>query len=178
VLTSGSRGREDTADATPATTTAGATGIFLDPSGYVGRPVETVQGELEALGLTVVLQPADAAELEALGREFDAGAVVRLDPANQTVPPASQITVTWTEEAFAPDEDEEPAPEPTTAAPTPTTTAPTTTTATTPLPPASTSSSVVTTPPTLSGTPTTPPPPLTEEPPPPTEDVQADGEAE
>jgi serine/threonine-protein kinase len=177
VLTSGNRGREDTADATPATTTAGATGIFLDPSRYVGRPVETVQGELEALGLTVVLQPADAAELEALGREFDAGAVVRLDPADQTVPPASQITVTWTEEAFAPEEGEEPAPEPTTAAPTPTTTAPTTT-ATTP-PPASTSPSVVTTPPTtLSGTPTTPPSTPTEEPPPSTADVQADGGAE
>ena len=98
-------------DATPATTSAGATGIFLDPGQYVGRPVEAVQAELEALGLTVVLQPADDAELEALGREFDAGAVVRLEPADQTVPPASEITVTWTEEGFAPDDGETAAPE-------------------------------------------------------------------
>jgi serine/threonine-protein kinase len=181
VLTSGNRGREDTADATPATTSAGVTGIFLDPGQYVGRPVEAVQAELEALGLTVVLQPADDAELEALGREFDAGAVIRLEPANQTVPPASEITVTWTEEGFAPDDEETAAPETTSEAPPPTTAAPPATTATTPPPPPaeSTSAEVVTTTPTLSATSASPPPtPPDVTPTPTTAEAVASGPAE
>ena len=48
------------------------------------------------------------AELEALGREFDAGAVVRLDPADHDrAAGESTITVYWTAEAYAPDEGEE-----------------------------------------------------------------------
>ena len=45
-----------TAGGTPtsATTSAGATGVFLDPAPYVGRPVDDVEAELEALGLAVV----------------------------------------------------------------------------------------------------------------------------
>jgi serine/threonine-protein kinase len=50
---------------TPEQTTAQQTpaAVQIDPAAYLGRPVAEVQAELQALGLTVVLQPVQTAEV-------------------------------------------------------------------------------------------------------------------
>ncbi|MFP5370404.1 MAG: serine/threonine protein kinase [Actinomycetes bacterium] len=165
LLTSGDRGSGDpVADAPAAPTSAAPTGIPVDSGRYVGRPVDQVQAELEALGLVVAATPAPADLLEEVGREFAADAVVALAPTDTTVPPQSTVTVYYAAEAYAPEDGAEEAdPEPTTTAPTTTarqtSAAPSTTTA--PAPTTTTSSSAATTT-TLEGT-TSPPP----DPPPP-----------
>ncbi|MDP9391151.1 MAG: protein kinase [Actinomycetota bacterium] len=178
LLFSGNRGPDDpAANAPTATTSAGATGIPIDSGRYIGRPVDEVEADLEALGLVVAPTPAPDDLLEQVGRDFAADAVVALAPTDTTVPPQSTVTVYYAAEAYAPeDEEEEVEPEPTTAAPTTTarqtSAAPSTTTA--PPPAASTSSSAATTT-TLEGT--TAPPPEPSPPPPPSPPADAgDGE--
>jgi eukaryotic-like serine/threonine-protein kinase len=118
LLGSGNRG-PDAAVATPSvTTSAGVTGVPVDSSRYIGRSVDEVQAELEDLGLVVALRIAPDDMLAQANREFDADAVVALDPTDTVVPPASEITVYFTEGAYAPEEEEpEPSAEPTTAEP-------------------------------------------------------------
>jgi serine/threonine-protein kinase len=150
LLTSGNRGREEVATTPSTSSSAGATGILLDSSRYVGRPVDDVTAELEAQGLVVALRIAPEDLLVQSGRAFEAETVAALDPTDTTVPPQSSVTVYYAEEAFAPDEDEpepEPEPEPTTEAP-PTTQAPQTSEAP---PPTTATTSSSTAPPTTQG---------------------------
>ena len=156
MLFAGNRGDDAGGNTASATPSAGATDVFLDSTRYVGRPVDDVEAELQALGLTVGLRIASAEQLEQIGREFGADAVVALEPTDVTVPAQSTVNVYYTEEAFAPGED---APEPTTAAPTTTAAAPTTRTTaptTSTPPPATTPTAAPTT--TLGGTTSEPPP--------------------
>ena len=156
MLFAGNQGNDAGGTTSSATSSAGATDVFLDSSRYVGRPADDVQGELEALGLTVALRIASDEQLERIGREFDAGTVVALEPSDVTVQPPSTVTVYYTEEDYAPDAEEEP--EPTTEEPEPTSAAPTTATTAPPTsapPPAATTPSAPPT--TLGGTPTTTP---------------------
>jgi serine/threonine-protein kinase len=154
MLFAGNAGNEAGNATTSATPSADATDVFLDSSRYVGRPVRDVEPELEALGLTIALRIASDQQLEQIGRAFDAGAVVALEPTDITVPAQSTVTVFYAEDAFAPEEDveEEEEPEPTTEAPPTTAAAPTTRTTEPPTtsaaPPATTSSAPT---PTLGG---------------------------
>jgi eukaryotic-like serine/threonine-protein kinase len=169
LLASGNRGTQDTTTTTSASTSAGQSGIFLDSSRYVGRPVDEVTAELEQLGLVVALRIAPDDLLEQTGGEFAAEDVVSLDPTDTTVPPQTTVTVYYADEDFSPDEDEpEPTTEPTTEAPTTSAAPPTTSAA--PPPTTAASSSAVETTPTLGGT-TAP----SEEPPAPSPSAETEG---
>jgi serine/threonine-protein kinase len=84
----------------PPTSTAPSTpaGVEVVAADLVGRPVDDVRAELEALGLTVQLAPVTTAE-------DPGGQVLAVEPAGQ-VPAGATVTVSY---AVAP----EPAPEPT-----------------------------------------------------------------
>ncbi|TFV45982.1 protein kinase [Blastococcus sp. TF02A_35] len=144
VLLSGDRedGRSN-ADPTPTapTTSAGPTGMFLDPEQFVGRDAASAERILREAGLVPVQEAAGSSILEDVDQPLDAGDVAAIDPADRAAAPGEEVTLFVTEEAWDPEaeEDEEPtqAPRTTTPAPAPTTTtpppttAPSTTTATT-----------------------------------------------
>jgi tRNA A-37 threonylcarbamoyl transferase component Bud32 len=160
VLTAGNRGSGGGGTTASATTSAGPTDVFLDSSRYVGRPVADVEAELDALGLVVALRIATTDQLEQIGRTFQAGTVVALEPTDTAVPAQSTVTAFYVKEGYAPAEEE---PEPTTEAPPPTTAAPTTTTTapTTTTPPTTTAATTTTT---LGGVTTSDTPPPVDEP--------------
>jgi serine/threonine-protein kinase len=165
VLTAGNRGSDGGDTTASATTGAGPTDVFLDSSRYVGRPVADVEAELDGMGLVVALRMATTDQLEQIGRAFQAGTVVALEPTDRTVPTQSTVTVFYVKEAYSPAEEE---PEPTTEAPPPTTAAPTTgTTAPTTTTPPTTAPTTTTT---LGGTTTSDTPPPVDEPAKPTDE--------
>jgi eukaryotic-like serine/threonine-protein kinase len=147
LLNDGNRGPGDPA-ATSGSTSAGATGISLNPSAFVGRPADEVQNQLELAGLVVTQQAASRAQLASSGERLDAGDVAALDPSGIFAASGTKVTLFVAREAYpspadetkASPTEESPPPATTSAAPTPTTSAP----------------SATTTPPTTAPTTTTP----------------------
>src|SRR5829696_112218 len=174
LLGSGNRGEGgDATDRTSSSASAssGPAGVVLDAAAYIGRPADEVRAELEGAGLVVEEDAADEEQLASSGLELAAGDVAALDPSGGTVPAGSEVTLFVAEEAFSPggDEEEEPAPVPTTSAPPATTSRPAPTTApTTPPTPATSTTPAPETSTPLGGT---------VEPPPPTEETVDPGAA-
>jgi serine/threonine-protein kinase len=90
-----------TGTTTPEQTTAQQTpaAVQLDPAAYLGRPVSEVQAELTALGLAVVLQPVQTADVAE-------GLVTALGPTDGLVA-GSTVTVSHAVAPPAPPADEE-----------------------------------------------------------------------
>jgi serine/threonine-protein kinase len=74
-----------TTSTTTATTPTPPPTVDLDPAAYIGHPVGEVQAALAGLGLTVVVQPVETADM-------DAGLVVDLTPV-QGLAPGATVTV-------------------------------------------------------------------------------------
>jgi hypothetical protein len=112
----------------PATTTSRAPGTFtVNTDEFVGQNVDEVEEYLVGNGLQVSQREANAAQVTAPGRAFDADDVVASDPANEAVPLGTVVTLYYAPEDYAPDTGDEPnqdggdtQPQPTTATPTPT----------------------------------------------------------
>jgi serine/threonine-protein kinase len=173
LLRDGDGAEDTTATPDPTVTTASPTGVTIDAGAYIGDPADEVQAELEAQGLTVLREIADADQLAAAGMALDAGDVAALAPTGP-VPPAAEITLYEAGEDYAPDEPEpteEEEPEPstptTTSAPPSTTSSSSTTTTTT-----STTSSSSSSQSSPSETPTLPGEPDPEEPVDPPEETE------
>jgi hypothetical protein len=139
LLNDGNRGTGGDAD-TGTSSSAGATGISLNPSAFVGRPADEVQNQLQLAGLLVTQKDASEDQLAGAGQDLAAGDVAALDPSGVFAEPGTKVTLFVAEEAYPPPAEttdtgqetptsEAPAP---TSAPRPTTSAPATTTATTP----------------------------------------------
>jgi serine/threonine-protein kinase len=149
LLNDGNRGKDNTAGTNPTVTSASSTGVVIDPSAYIGEPADDVQAALEALGLGVARDTADASQLEDAGMPLEAGDVAAVAPSGP-VPPGAEITLYEAEEAYTPggaepSEDDEPTEttaSTTSAAPTTTSTATTSSSSntTTSSPPAATTS--------------------------------------
>jgi eukaryotic-like serine/threonine-protein kinase len=168
---------DGTATTNPTQTTAGATGVVIDPGDYIGEPADAVETALTAQGLAVVRESADNGQLESAGMDLEAGDVAALAPTG-SVPADAEITLYVADEAFSREEEAEP----TEQAPTETTTtAPTTAPTTTTVPPPDeepgtdedpgTGEEPGTDPDTLPGTDTEQPPPCT-----PPADCDGDGQ--
>ena len=135
LLSDGNRG---TGGATAATSTqqtsASPTGIQLDPAAFIGRPADEVQATLEAAGLRVTQQTADAAQLASAGQALDAGDVAGLRPSGVLATPGTQVVLYVARTAYDPSRKTSAAPtttaEKTTSAPATTTTTSRTTTTT------------------------------------------------
>ena len=150
-----------TSSTSSAQTSAGPTGIQLDPGAFVGRPARDVQAQLEAAGLVVTQRQAGADVLAAAGQALDVGDVAGLDPSGVFAQPDSQVVLFVARSAYDPAQQsrsQEPAPTteaPTSAAPTPTSATPTptpsTTTPTTPPTTAPTSTKTTPSSPTTAG---------------------------
>jgi serine/threonine-protein kinase len=128
-----------------ASTSAGPTGILLDPNAFIGHPADQVEAELKAAGLQVTRQNADESVLRDVNEPLDAGDVAGLEPSGIFAAPGTRVVLFVTRNAWTPGRDAETtAPETTTAesTPTPTSSATTTTesssTTTTPETPTST----------------------------------------
>ncbi|MGY1637126.1 protein kinase [Geodermatophilus sp. SYSU D00742] len=118
--------QQTSAPATSATTAAGTFTVNTDE--FVGQDVDEVEEYLVGNGLQVSQREANAAQVAAPGRAFDADDVVASDPANRAVPLGTVVTLYYAPEDYTPDtgddgsEDDggDTQPQPTTAAPTPT----------------------------------------------------------
>jgi serine/threonine-protein kinase len=98
----------------PASTAPSAAGFLVDTDQYVGRPADEVQQLLEDAGLVVETQAASAALLGQLDAELGAGTVAGSSPANEQVPPGSTVVLFVAEDGWPlPEDEEEPAPQPT-----------------------------------------------------------------
>jgi serine/threonine-protein kinase len=164
LLASGNRGSDGSEAGTsaPVSSSAGQTGILLDPGTYVGRPADEVETELEDAGLVVTQDDADEGQLAGAGQALDAGDVADLDKSGTTALPGTEVTLYVAEEAYTPGdggEDEDTSTPTTSEAPASTTaTTPTTATVTTSTT-ADNPSSASTSPPPAGGQPGEPPVP-------------------
>jgi serine/threonine-protein kinase len=147
LLNDGNRGPSDetAGTTTPVSSSAGPTGILLDPNAFVGRPADDVEAELETAGLVVSRREADDDLLESLDMTLEPGDVARLEPSGSFAEPETPVTLFVADEGYTPEEEAEETTEPTetTESEVPTSSAPTTTSA-----PTSTSESAVSTEPT------------------------------
>jgi hypothetical protein len=125
-------GTDRTATTNPTPTSAGATGVVIDPADFIGEPADAVEAALAAQGLKVVRETADGSQLEGAGMDLEAGDVAALAPTG-SIPSDATITLYVADEAFSREEETEPTDEeqPTTTSASTTTVAPTTTTTTT-----------------------------------------------
>jgi serine/threonine-protein kinase len=104
LLSDGNRGTGGAAasSTSSAQTSAGPTGIQLDPAAFVGRPADEVQARLEAAGLVVRQQQADGDALASSGQALDAGDVAALDPSGVFAQPATQVVLFVARSAYDP----------------------------------------------------------------------------
>jgi hypothetical protein len=102
LLSDGNRGPGSAAATTTTQTSASPTGIQLDPSAFVGRPADEVQGQLEAAGLTVTQKDADDAELAKADTALDAGDVAGLRPSGVLATPGTAVTLYVARRAYDP----------------------------------------------------------------------------
>ncbi|MBW8766494.1 MAG: serine/threonine protein kinase, partial [Geodermatophilales bacterium] len=121
----GSPGGVTSRTSAPLSTSAGPTGLFLDPA-FIGRPADDVQRELEAAGLVVRQEEADGGLLRELGRALDPGDVAGLRPVGQQAAPGTEVILFVASDGYTPRTS---APATTSQAPETTTTPPTTTSA-------------------------------------------------
>jgi eukaryotic-like serine/threonine-protein kinase len=105
-----------------STTTSGSSssssGVFVNTDGFIGKPADVVQPQLEAQGLTVTRQEATRQQIRSLGRALAAGDVVGSAPANATVARGSSVVLYVTPAAYTPDSGGGSSAATTTAAPT------------------------------------------------------------
>ncbi|MBB3086294.1 serine/threonine-protein kinase [Geodermatophilus sabuli] len=114
------------ASSTSVSTAAGTFTVNTDE--FIGQNVDTVEEYLVGNGLQVSKREADAAQVTAPGRAFDAGDVVTSDPANEAVPLGTVVTLYYAPDDYAPDTGDDTSgdtggdtqPQPTSATPTPT----------------------------------------------------------
>ena len=95
LIGSGNRGAGDGAGGTSASvsTSAGRTGILLDPATFVGRPADEVQAQLEGAGLVVRRAAADNGLIQSVDEDLQAGDVAGLDPSGSFADPGSTVTL-------------------------------------------------------------------------------------
>jgi tRNA A-37 threonylcarbamoyl transferase component Bud32 len=87
----------------PASSDAAGT-IAFDVTGYIGQDADTVEGELQELGLDVDRDDATDEQLAAAGRAFDEDTVVTADPAQATLARGDTVTLYVTGAAYTPDD--------------------------------------------------------------------------
>jgi serine/threonine-protein kinase len=94
----------NTATSTSASqSTAGPTGIYLDPARFIGRPEADVRKELTDAGLIVApARPAARVMLIAAGRPLDPGDVAGLDPQKIQAKPGTTVTVYVARNGYTP----------------------------------------------------------------------------
>jgi serine/threonine-protein kinase len=103
LLADGNRSAEGAGSGTSSSqSTAGPTGIQLDPAAFIGRPADEVQSELEAAGLVVSRRPADGDVLKSAGQALDAGDVAGLDPAGVFGQPGTPVVLLVARTAYDP----------------------------------------------------------------------------
>jgi hypothetical protein len=160
LLGDGTNGTNGTAGETTAATSssAGPTGIQLDPTAFVGRPGDEVKTQLENAGLVVRREEADDDLIASVDEKLEAGDVAGLEPSGTFAPPGTPVTLYVVPRGKEPEATRESA-ETTSAGPT-TSAAPTQTSAPSESTPASshTASSSAAESSTLPGTPEPPPP--------------------
>jgi tRNA A-37 threonylcarbamoyl transferase component Bud32 len=113
VVLSGGNGSGDSpsAGATGSASTAAAAstnatgGVVFDVSSYVGEDADTVQQQLEALGLDVVQEDASTDQLAAVTRALDEHTVVTANPPRGTLAQGSTVTLFVTGAPFTPEDD-------------------------------------------------------------------------
>jgi hypothetical protein len=103
LLSDGNRGTGGASASTSSSqSSAGPTGIQLDPATFIGRPADQVQTELEGAGLVVRKEQADAATLASAGQALDAGDVAGLDPSGVFAQPGTQVVLSVARSAYDP----------------------------------------------------------------------------
>ena len=149
------------AGATTSDSSAGPTGITLDPAAFIGHPADEVEATLQKAGLVVTRAGASSDVLTRSGQTLQAGDVAGLNPSGIFAAPGTAVTLYVAQQDYTPggasDTSDQPkattsAPPATTSArPTPTTSAPATT------PTTSSSAATETTPTTAAGETAEPP---------------------
>ncbi|MGY1822592.1 serine/threonine protein kinase [Geodermatophilus sp. SYSU D00079] len=104
-------GQQETSAPATSTTTAAAGTFTVDTDAFIGQNVDEVEEYLVGNGLQVSQREANAAQVTAPGRAFDARDVVASDPANEAVPLGTVVTLYYAPEDHTPDDgsDESPA---------------------------------------------------------------------
>jgi eukaryotic-like serine/threonine-protein kinase len=75
------------------TSSAGPTGIQLDPSAFVGRPADEVTTELEQAGLVVRREEADRDLIDSVQVDLAPGDVAGLEPSGSFALPGTSVTL-------------------------------------------------------------------------------------
>jgi hypothetical protein len=101
LLNDGNRGTGGDAD-TGTSSSAGATGISLNPSDFVGRPADQVQNQLKLAGLVVTQDDASEDQLASAEQDLAAGDVAALDPSGIFAVPGTKVTLFVAREAYPP----------------------------------------------------------------------------
>jgi len=136
LLSSGSTGSTGTAGTpTASQSSAGPTGVFLDPAKFVGRPVDDVRAELEKDGLKVTEKDAGQARLVALGETLSPGDVAGLDPSGVQAKAGDAVVLFVARHGYTPGGGRQTSAPPTSSAPRTTASSAPKTTAQTSLPP-------------------------------------------
>ncbi|MCU1618483.1 MAG: pknA [Modestobacter sp.] len=86
------------------TSTNATGGVDFDVTGYVGRDADTVQQQLEGLGLVVRQKDATDAQLAAVTRALDADTVVTAEPAKGHLAKGTLVTLYVIGEAYTPED--------------------------------------------------------------------------
>jgi eukaryotic-like serine/threonine-protein kinase len=89
----GDGGGTATGTSAAGTSTAGPTGIQLDPSAFVGRPADEVTTELEKAGLVVRREEADRDLIDSVQVDLATGDVAGLEPSGSFAPPGTSVTL-------------------------------------------------------------------------------------
>ena len=136
LLTSGSTSGNRTAGGpTASQSSAGSTGVFLDPAKFVGRPVDDVRAELEKADLTVTEKDAGRSRLVALGEKLSPGDVAGLDPSGVQAKAGDAVVLFVARDGYTPGGGRQTSAPPTSSAPRTTASSAPKTTAQTSLPP-------------------------------------------
>jgi hypothetical protein len=95
LLGSDNRGAGDDAAGTsaPTSSSAGPTGILLDPAAFVGRPYGDVKTELEGAGLVVRREDADGDLIDSVDQKLAVGDVAGLEPSGSFADPGTTVTL-------------------------------------------------------------------------------------
>jgi serine/threonine-protein kinase len=77
----------------PATTSAAAAVVTLDPKDYIGKDGDAAERTIDGLGLDASQAPATAGMIADAGQKLAAGEVAAIKPANTPLPQGAQVTV-------------------------------------------------------------------------------------
>jgi serine/threonine-protein kinase len=87
---------------TASQTSAGPTGIFLDPQAFIGRPATEVAQQLTAAGLKATEKDAPRAMLDALGQSLNPGDVAGIAPSGVQAAPGTSVVLYVAQHGYTP----------------------------------------------------------------------------